>query len=119
MIPSIVLDPRVLDALRALGAPPGSLLREMAVAFLLEAPVAIAEMVEAVGEGDRGTVAFSAHKLRGTSGHLGATRLTEVCATLERAALHGDGAPMEALLGPLRHEGALAIQAAQGLMGGP
>jgi HPt (histidine-containing phosphotransfer) domain-containing protein len=70
-----VLDVNMIDALRALGSEPGALLEEMIQIFLLETPAALAEMTASVRAGALTAAAPPAHKLRGTSGHVGATRL--------------------------------------------
>jgi HPt (histidine-containing phosphotransfer) domain-containing protein len=119
MTDTAVLDVEVLDALRALGPRPGGLLDEMARIFLLELPVEVAEMAAAVVAGDRAAVVFPAHKLRGTSGHLGATRLSQVCAALERTAPHGNRAQMDDLIVRLREEAALALMAVRELVDAP
>jgi HPt (histidine-containing phosphotransfer) domain-containing protein len=111
-----VLDRTLVDALRRLGPEPGALLHDMVEAFLDEAPVALAEMAAAIDRRTPAAAAAPAHKLRGTSGHLGAARLAAACAAIETAALAADPvAPLDDLFEVIRREARLAIDAARQL----
>ncbi|MBL8793967.1 MAG: response regulator [Planctomycetia bacterium] len=100
-----VLDPAVVDSLLKMqdaGAP--NFLRELLDLFRSDAP----PLVEAIGRGlaanDAVQVRAAAHSLKGTAGNLGARRLAELCADLEKkgrdANLDG-AAPLVEELGPL------------------
>lgn len=70
----------------------GSMLATMIGMFRASAPERAAEMRRAVREDDAEALIRAAHRLRGTSANIGASRLSELCAAID------DGSPHAALL---------------------
>ena len=60
--------------------------------YLAELPARVGAIHEAVGAADAPGLAAAAHTLKSTSGLVGATRLTEICADLEAAGRSGKAA---------------------------
>ena len=86
-----VLDYAVLENLRSLqeeGDP--DLLTELVEVFEEDAPPRLAAIREATERGDAPTVERAAHTLKGSSGNLGATKMSETARLLEEAARAGD-----------------------------
>ncbi len=103
------LDPEVIETLRSLqGEGEPDLVAELAGMFLDDATLRLEELRDAIGEADAGRVRGVAHSLKGSSGNMGATRVHEVCAELERAGESGDLAAAPRLLERLEGELALA-----------
>ncbi|MDI1428986.1 response regulator [Polyangium sorediatum] len=94
-----VLDMRMVDGLRELGA-----LEEIGRAFLAEVPERMVGLRGALKKRDAVDLERRAHALKGSSGAIGAKRVAETSARLERMARSGklDGA--EELLDRLEHE---------------
>jgi signal transduction histidine kinase/HPt (histidine-containing phosphotransfer) domain-containing protein len=91
----------------------GSLLRRVLDLFVVDAQRGVADILEAIGAGDRSRVAVAAHQLKSSSGYVGATELAKVCATLEAAA-RSSASPLPGFAPQLRaaHEAATsAVQA--------
>jgi CheY-like chemotaxis protein len=83
------IDRRVLDQLREdLGgaAPVG----EVIATFLEKTPAILAELRDAAAQSDGERIRQAAHTIKGTSATLGARRLAERCAELERMGRAGD-----------------------------
>jgi HPt (histidine-containing phosphotransfer) domain-containing protein len=97
-----VLDPEVLANLRDLGDP--ELLAELAEMFFDDATSRLAEMREAVEAGDAAGVKRVAHTLKGSSGNMGAARMSAICAELQDVGDSGDLAPARGLLEDLEDE---------------
>jgi CheY-like chemotaxis protein/HPt (histidine-containing phosphotransfer) domain-containing protein len=86
------IDPDRLASLRALGAAAGQdLLGELLARFRTQAQVI--ELRRALDAGDRAQLRFVAHSLKGSSGTLGAMRLSRLSAQLEEQA---ESAPLDA-----------------------
>jgi CheY-like chemotaxis protein len=103
------LDPAVLETLRSLQEEGESdLLTELARMFLDHAALQLEGLREAIGEADAQRVRGISHALKGSSGNMGATRVSEVCAELEMAGESGDLAPAPGLLERLEEELSLA-----------
>ena len=82
-----LLDPARLDDLGRLEALTGQpLVREIVERFLTETPQRLERMRESLGRADAETLAFVAHSLKGSSGQIGALRLTSLSAELEASA---------------------------------
>jgi CheY-like chemotaxis protein/HPt (histidine-containing phosphotransfer) domain-containing protein len=82
------VDPPVLDQLREdLGGPEP--VQEVIATFLDKTPEVLAELRDAAARADAGGIRQAAHKLKGTSATLGARRLSEQCAEIERLARAG------------------------------
>ena len=80
-----VLDSATLETLRGLQEEgEDDLLSELIDLFLQDAPTRVAHLRQAIECEDWPAVASWAHSLRGSCGSLGALRMAEVCARLER-----------------------------------
>ena len=79
------LDPTRLEGLRELGRLGGSDLVGGVIARFREQPL-LAALHQALESSDRKALGFHAHTLKGTSGALGAVRLSRLCGELERMA---------------------------------
>jgi signal transduction histidine kinase/DNA-binding response OmpR family regulator len=87
------LDSAHLEELRALEKASGRpLLEPLISAFLSAAPQITDQISQGLDEQDWPAVAAAAHRLRGSSGSLGALDLAAACAVLETAALAGSPA---------------------------
>jgi HPt (histidine-containing phosphotransfer) domain-containing protein len=105
----------VLETLRSLqeeGEP--DLLAELAGMFLDDAALQLEGLREAIAEADAKKVRGISHALKGSSGNMGATRVSEVCAELEVAGESGDLAAAPGLLERLEEELSLARPALEG-----
>jgi HPt (histidine-containing phosphotransfer) domain-containing protein len=102
--PSDALDPEVMRA--TVGDDP-EIIRELVEEFVPAARSDIAEIHAAVGSAQAERVRSASHKLKGSSGLVGARRLVEVCGKLEAAGNAGDWSTIGALapcLDRLMHE---------------
>src|SRR5262245_49253837 len=79
--PSPIDVRRLRDSLTEAGVP--AVFRELVTVFLNETPERLATLRQAVVAGDRRTMKFVAHTLKGTSGYLGARGLSQICLELE------------------------------------
>jgi HPt (histidine-containing phosphotransfer) domain-containing protein len=86
------LDHDVVAGLVALGDEGGENILKLLVDIFSgeEAPACLARIEQAMHAGDAVEVAEGAHKLKGSAAQLGATRLRELCASLETDARSGD-----------------------------
>ncbi|HYL79507.1 MAG TPA: Hpt domain-containing protein [Candidatus Acidoferrum sp.] len=100
-----VLDFQVLEELRALQARGKSdILQRVLCVFTGHAPGVLAALREAGDRQDCQGVASAAHSLKSSSGNLGAVRLADVCARLERLARRGSLDGMGELLAAAESE---------------
>ena len=83
-----VLDPEVLANLRNLGD--AELLAELAGMFFDDVTSRLGELREAVEAGDAAGVERVAHTLKGSSGNMGAVRMSGICAELQDVGASGD-----------------------------
>ena len=83
-----LLDASVVATLRDL-----MLLGRLYPAFMTALPGQLASLQAAVAAGDRPTLRLLAHRLRGSSGQLGATALSRAFGALEDAIAEDDGRP--------------------------
>ena len=97
-----VLDPEVLANLRDLGD--AELLTELAGMFFDDATSRLGELREAVEAGDAAGVERIAHTLKGSSGNMGAARMSAICAELQEVGGSGDLARAPGLLEELEEE---------------
>jgi len=97
-----VLDPEVLANLRDLGD--AELLAELAGMFFDDATSRLGELREAVEAGDAAGVQRVAHTLKGSSGNMGAARMSDICAELQDVGASGDLARAPDLLEGLEEE---------------
>jgi two-component system, sensor histidine kinase and response regulator len=82
------LDHTVIANLRELGD--SNLLSELAELFLEEVPEQLGTLQEAIEKGDAQTVKRIAHTLKGSSGNMGARRMSRLCLDLEQAGESND-----------------------------
>ena len=80
----------------------GDLLGELLALYSSQAARLMSELSSAVGGGRVPAVRHAAHQLKGSSRTLGATRVGNIAAQLEAAALAGDLSLARELLGRLR-----------------
>jgi HPt (histidine-containing phosphotransfer) domain-containing protein len=92
----------VLANLRDLGD--AELLAELAGMFLDDATSRLEELREAIGAGDAASVERVAHTLKGSSGNMGATRMSAICAELQDVGGSGDLARAAGLFEGLEEE---------------
>jgi HPt (histidine-containing phosphotransfer) domain-containing protein len=76
------VDPAVLTDLRQLDET-GTVLATVITHFLDETPRLQAQMQAAVRQGDATALVEAAHKLKGSSGNIGATRMQQLCSELQ------------------------------------
>lgn len=91
------------------------LVAELVAAYLSDAPRLYAGLVEALRADDSERVRRQAHKLKGASLSLGASRLVELCQLVEERAAQADLAPCQALVDEAAQELERATSALQEL----
>ena len=96
------LDPEVLANLRDLGD--AELLAELAGMFFDDASSRLEELREAIEAGDAAGVKRVAHTLKGSSGNMGAARMSAICSELQDVGASGDLARARGLLERLEEE---------------
>jgi HPt (histidine-containing phosphotransfer) domain-containing protein len=85
-----VLDPQLLETLRALQDPSDpDLAHELITLFLRDSAARVAAIREAAVTGDLSAIAELAHQLKGSAGALSASRFRETASDLEMATRHG------------------------------
>jgi HPt (histidine-containing phosphotransfer) domain-containing protein len=72
--------------------------------FFDDATSRLGELREAVGAGDAAGVERVAHTLKGSSGNMGAARMSAICAELQEVGASGDIERAPGLLGELEEE---------------
>jgi DNA-binding response OmpR family regulator len=92
------LDKHRLAELRDLTGGDLALLSELIDLYLTTTPEMIGEMRRSSEDGDPIALAAAAHKLKGTSGQMGASNLHEICATIETLASAGALEGVDSLL---------------------
>lgn len=85
-----VLDPAVLDRLRALEEASGEPLGDLVALFVDDGEQRLGELKAALAAGDANTIGRVAHGLKGTSANYGAHELPDLCDRLVRSAAAGD-----------------------------
>jgi len=100
-----VLDVDAIEEVAALENPdqPG-VLRDLVETFLLEADRHQRGIEESLDQGNAEGVRFQAHMINGSSRHLGARRLAEVCAEIENLAKLSDLASARSRLPTLKRQ---------------
>ena len=96
------LDHAVIEGLRELGDP--EMLQELGGMFFDDANSALRALREALQGNDAHSVELVAHMLKGSSGNMGARRMSALCAQLEDAGASGDLSRAPQLLGDLEAE---------------
>ncbi|HBL27532.1 MAG TPA: hybrid sensor histidine kinase/response regulator [Acidobacteria bacterium] len=99
--PSVLDESQVTLLASMIGA---NSLNTVLQAFLRDLPTRLAAMREALATQDGATLAFAAHALKGSSGQLGATRVSALCRELEQAGRSASLAGLEARLDELAGE---------------
>jgi len=85
-----VLDPQLLETLRALQDPSDpDLAHELITLFLRDSAARLAAIRAAVATGDLSAIAELAHQLKGSAGALSASRFRETASDLEMATRFG------------------------------
>lgn len=92
------LDPAVFEGLRKLSADSPELLGIIISSFREEAPAGLQLLAVALAEGNAAGLRSAAHKLKGSSGTLGAKRFAEISAKIEAKAEAGDLSGMPELV---------------------
>ena len=92
-----LLDQDSLAALRELVGDDEDALREVAVAFVEDAPDRFAEIARGLAESDSALIRRAAHTLKGNALTFGALRFADACARLEATASQGAPADARAL----------------------
>ena len=111
------LDRQSLDRLRSLSAGDGDgFLGKVIHTFLASSADDLAAVRRLAAEGRWLEVGRAAHRLKGSSATLGATRVAAVCATLEKQASAGRGQEIDPLIGRLGEELERACAALDQLM---
>jgi HPt (histidine-containing phosphotransfer) domain-containing protein len=88
---TVHVDPAKLDDLRALDRPGHEgFLKKIGTVFLDDAQRRLDEMDRALEANDAQAVVMASHALKGSCSYLGATRLAELCRTMEERADSGD-----------------------------
>lgn len=77
------IDWTVIDALRSFSSDEVDLVRELVASFDVHVTQQLPELEQAVRGDDAKTTQFIAHRLRGTSGNIGARRMAFLCERLE------------------------------------
>ena len=103
------LDRNILTSLRELQAEnEADFLTELIDLFLEDSAILIAEMREAIAKEDAGAARQAAHTLKGSSGSLGAMKLSKLCLEAEMSARSGRLAELAGLFPALEAEYILA-----------
>ena len=102
-----VLDPEVVDQLRALARAgnPG-LLDRLQASFARDTPDRLRALRTAVAAGDGDGVAFNVHALKGSAANLGAIEIVATCEQIERFAVGTASRGLEPLLVALERNAA-------------
>jgi CheY-like chemotaxis protein len=87
--PAALLDPAALERMREMAGGDAGFLKEMFETFLVDAPVMLAEMRQALEREDAATLRLAAHSLKSNSADFGATELADLCRELEMMAKTG------------------------------
>ncbi|MDR2754944.1 MAG: Hpt domain-containing protein [Planctomycetaceae bacterium] len=80
-------------------------------AFLEQVPTDINEMETCLASGDLLTVSKAAHRLKGTAGVLGASKLHPLCASLELAGKQGNATEAARIYSELKAEAQQCVDA--------
>ncbi|HEX6160177.1 MAG TPA: response regulator [Thermoanaerobaculia bacterium] len=108
-----VLDPQVLQNLRELGGGTDEVIQEIALLYTRDAPGRLAAIRDAIVRQDAEALASAAHAFKSSSGNIGATRMSELTATLEALGNAGSLAGADGLARELADEYARVERALQ------
>ncbi|MBC7248740.1 MAG: PAS domain S-box protein [Anaerolineae bacterium] len=104
-LPGAVIDPTVLEKFRAvMGQDAPLFIAELVEAFQMDAVRLLAELRQAVAQGDPELMRRAAHTLKGSAATLGATRLSALCLDLECMGQQGELTGAEEKLAQLEKE---------------
>jgi HPt (histidine-containing phosphotransfer) domain-containing protein len=84
-----VLDQQVLDELRQYSDDEQDLVQELVTLFLRETPMQLLALQQALNEANSEEVQRRSHRLKGSAGAIGASRLREMCEQIELYARNG------------------------------
>jgi HPt (histidine-containing phosphotransfer) domain-containing protein len=90
---TVLIDRRMLDAIRQLDDGSGSLLRQVVQVYLDSSPALIGKLRQGFDRDDLELLRHAAHTLKSSSASLGATQLAELCKRVELAARGGSLSP--------------------------
>ena len=89
----------MIDMLKQLRELLGDAYKDLLEAYLDDGPKRLDQMQSAFRDTDFETLASTAHVLRGSSSNLGAQKLSEVCAQIEKIARNGSTDGLEEKIG--------------------
>jgi HPt (histidine-containing phosphotransfer) domain-containing protein len=84
-----MLDAAALERLREMSGGDDAFLRELVDTFLADAPGMLAEMRQALAQGDAATFRRAAHSMKSNSRDFGAKALAELCLAMETMGKEG------------------------------
>jgi signal transduction histidine kinase/CheY-like chemotaxis protein/HPt (histidine-containing phosphotransfer) domain-containing protein len=99
-----VLDEEVLAELRSIGASNPAFLPEVIALYLDDVPVRINALGQAIAAGDNEAMWRAAHAFKGASANLGARRLVDLCAAIEKEGRNGQANVAQVLFEALEIE---------------
>ena len=109
--PDCVLDPAIVEELRALArAGNAGLLGRLQASFARDTPGRLRALRAAVADGDADAVAFTTHTLKGSAANLGAVQVVRLCQRIESLPATAAAGIVEPLLAELE-QGAARAQA--------
>ncbi|MDD3180997.1 MAG: Hpt domain-containing protein [Opitutaceae bacterium] len=119
MTEKAMLDPQMIENLRAISPDDGgALIRELVGLFLQETPPRITDIETGFAKGDAPCLARAAHSIKGSASNFGASELSGLCAEIERNGRTGNLAAIPPLLARLQPEYARTKAALEALVGG-
>jgi HPt (histidine-containing phosphotransfer) domain-containing protein len=102
-----VLDPEVVDQLRALAQAGNSdLLHRLQSSFARDTPGRVSALRAGLAAGDAAAVAFNVHTLKGSAANLGAREVVATCEQIEDASTAATERGLEPLLAQLERNAA-------------
>jgi HPt (histidine-containing phosphotransfer) domain-containing protein len=85
-----VLDPAVLDELRAATGDDEEFIRDLVGTYVDEAPINLDGMIAALAAGDPAAIVRPAHTLKSSSASIGAMHLSAICRGIEEGGRSGE-----------------------------
>ena len=116
--PKPVLDPAAIEALRELNPGEDSFFRDLVQIFLDDSPQRVAEIEQALAQGDARQLTLAAHSLKGSSSNFGADRLRSLSEQLEQLGQQGSLGDVPAHLLALKDEFVRVRAALEALLSG-
>ncbi|MCH7599181.1 MAG: Hpt domain-containing protein [Myxococcales bacterium] len=96
-----ILSRDTLDRIRSIGKQGPDLLERVIGSFLSSSPELLVAIRDAATSEDAPSLVAAAHSLKSSSGNVGASRLSELCAAAEAAGKRGAPGEVVELIGPL------------------